>query len=176
MKTVYKLYDLKFVSCTQEEFDNLLTSEIRDDCAYIIVDNLGAVSIHLNSAEDRFKEIINLINTKQDDLKLKQVSALEDKYSFISIDPNKSKATTLRILPASKNGQAANSYVELSDVAAVLSYAGSSISMGANSTITLQGEIPSSPARIKNLLAPENDTDAANMKYVLDNKLYVTTF
>lgn len=176
MKTIYKLYDLKFVSCTQEEFDNLLTSEIRDDCAYIIVNDLGAVNIHLNSTDERFKEIVDLINTKQNDLKLRQTSAIEDTYSFISVDPNKSKATTLRILPASKNGQSSNSYVELSDVAAVLSYVGSSISMGANSTITLQGANPGTPARIKNLLAPEDDTDAANKKYVLDNRLYVTTF
>lgn len=54
MKTIYKLYDLKFVSCTKKEFDNLLTSEIRDDCAYIINDN-GKITIHLNSAEEKLR-------------------------------------------------------------------------------------------------------------------------
>lgn len=65
MKTIYKLYDLKFVSCTKKEFDNLLTSEIRDDCAYIINDE-GKITIHLNSSENRLKEIIDSVNTKQD--------------------------------------------------------------------------------------------------------------
>lgn len=65
MKTIYKLYDLKFVSCTKKEFDNLLTSEIRDDCAYIINDE-GKITIHLNSSENRLKEIVDLVNTKQD--------------------------------------------------------------------------------------------------------------
>lgn len=54
MKTIYKLYDLKFVSCTKKEFDNLLTSEIRDDCAYIINDE-GKITIHLNSAEEKLR-------------------------------------------------------------------------------------------------------------------------
>lgn len=54
MKTIYKLYDLKFVSCTKKEFDNLLTNEIRDDCAYII-NNEGKITIHLNSAEEKLR-------------------------------------------------------------------------------------------------------------------------
>lgn len=177
MKTIYKLYDLKFVSCTQEEFDNLLTSEIRDDCAYIIVNDLGAVSIHLNSTEDRFKEIINLINTKQNELKLRQVSALEDTYSFISVDPSKSKATTLRFLGASNDGRNSNSYLELKqDGATLCSYGGSAIQVGEPNIVRLCGSNPETSAQLKNLLAPTEDTDAANKKYVLDNRLYVTTF
>ena len=75
MKTIYKLYDLKFVSCTKKEFDNLLTSEIRDDCAYIINDE-GKITIHLNSSENRLKEIVDLVNTKQD--KFASVESTED--------------------------------------------------------------------------------------------------
>lgn len=93
MKTIYKLYDLKFVSCTKKEFDNLLTSEIRDDCAYIINDN-GKITIHLNSSEKRLKEIIDLVNTKQDKFG-ESTTSLE--YITHRVKTNTSSGTTHNI-------------------------------------------------------------------------------
>lgn len=81
MKTIYKLYDLKFVSCTKKEFDNLLTNEIRDDCAYIINDE-GKITIHLNSAEEKLR---NWLPLHRDSGKESFAQSQDDSYTGIKI-------------------------------------------------------------------------------------------
>ena len=81
MKTIYKLYDLKFVSCTKKEFDNLLTNEIRDDCAYIINDE-GKITIHLNSAEEKLR---NWLPLHRDSGKESFAQSQDDSYTGIEI-------------------------------------------------------------------------------------------
>lgn len=179
MKTIYKLYDLKFVSCTREEFDNLLTSEIRDDCAYVIVDNLGAVSIHLNSTDERFKSLIDLVNTKQDyfanvyipgSKATSIVTASTPSLQIYSKDLNsmlmlEKYAVSLDVMEGAKlsvDRDCAKFYTTSENMAPVFGVA-----------------TPMSKQQLDSMsyaTADDEPYQAANKKYVDDSRLYVTTF
>lgn len=178
MKTIYKLYDLKFVSCTKKEFDNLLTNEIRDDCAYIINDE-GKITIHLNSSENRLKEIIDLVNTKQD--------------YFADVYIPSSRATSI-VTASTPNLQI---YSKDLSSALMLEQHTASLDISEGTKFSIDQDCakfyttskhmapvfgvatPMSKQQLDSMsyaTADDEPYQAANKKYVDDSRLYVTTF
>lgn len=178
MKTIYKLYDLKFVSCTKKEFDNLLTNEIRDDCAYII-NNEGKITIHLNSSENRLKEIIDLVNTKQDyfaDVYIPSSRATsivtastpslqiycKDLGSMLMLEKYAVSLDVMEGAKLSVDRDCAKFYTTSENMAPVFGVA-----------------TPMSKQQLDSMsyaTADDEPYQAANKKYVDDSRLYVTTF